>query len=88
VESELQRPTYTTAAATPELSHTCNLHHNSGQCRILNPLIQARDQTHNLMVPSQIHFLCATTGSPDSIFLTLRKIVKCAKKTVLVASLS
>ena len=32
----------------------CDLHHNSQQCRILNPLSQARDRTCNLMVPSQI----------------------------------
>ena len=28
---------------------------------ILNPLSEARDGTHNLMVSSQIHFHCATT---------------------------
>ena len=30
-------------------------HHSSRQRRVLNPLIEARDQTCNLMVPSQIH---------------------------------
>ena len=30
---------------------------------ILNPLSEARDCTRNLMVPSRIHFLCATTGT-------------------------
>ena len=29
-------------------------HHSSWQCRILNPLSEVRDQTHNLMVLSQI----------------------------------
>ena len=38
--------------------------HGSGQCRILNPLRKARDQTCNLMVPNRIRFLCATTGAP------------------------
>uniref|UniRef100_A0A8D1VUY0 Myosin light chain 1/3, skeletal muscle isoform n=1 Tax=Sus scrofa TaxID=9823 RepID=A0A8D1VUY0_PIG len=33
----------------PDPSHICNLHHSSGQCQILNPLSEARDQTHNLM---------------------------------------
>ena len=31
--------------------------------RILNPLIESRDGTHNLMVPSQIRFCCAMTGA-------------------------
>ena len=42
----------------------CNLHHSSGQCWILNPLSTARDRTPKLMVPSWIHFRCATTGTP------------------------
>uniref|UniRef100_A0A8D1ELI1 Transmembrane protein 182 n=1 Tax=Sus scrofa TaxID=9823 RepID=A0A8D1ELI1_PIG len=41
--------------ATQDPSLVCNLHHSSWQCRILNPLSQARDRTHNLMVPSRIH---------------------------------
>ena len=49
VESELQLPAYTPAIATWDLSHVCKLHHNSRQCRILNPLNKARDQTCNLM---------------------------------------
>ena len=32
------------------------------------PLIEARDQTRNLMVPSRIHFHCATTGTPFQCF--------------------
>ena len=34
------------------------------QCRILNMLSVARDQTHNLMVPSRICFCWAMTGTP------------------------
>ena len=34
--------------------------HSSGQRRIPNPLSEARDGTRNLMVPSPIHFCCAT----------------------------
>ena len=56
VQSELQPPTYTRATATPDPSRVCGLHHSSWLCWILNPLIEARDGTHNLMVPSQIHF--------------------------------
>ena len=40
------------------------LHHSSRQCQILNPLSKVRDQTCNLMVPSQIHFCCTPTGTP------------------------
>ena len=41
----------------------CDLHHSSQQRQILNPLSEARDRTDNLMVPSWIHFCCATTGT-------------------------
>ena len=44
-ESELQLPAYTTAPATPDLSHLCDLHRSSRQHRILNPRNKARDQT-------------------------------------------
>ena len=63
VKSELA---YTTAIATPDLSHVCELHHSSRQRRVLNPLSEARDQTCHLMFTSQIHFLCATVGTPRS----------------------
>ena len=43
VQSELQQPTYTTATATPDPSRVCNLHHNSQQHRVLDPLSEARD---------------------------------------------
>ena len=46
------------------LSHDCDLHHGSLRCWILSPLSQARDQTHNLMVPSQICFRYTTMGTP------------------------
>ena len=45
VESELQLLAYTTAIAMWDPSSVCNLHHSSQQCRILNPLSKARDQT-------------------------------------------
>ena len=54
VESELQVLAYARGTATQDLSHVYDLHHSSRQCQILNPLSEARDQTHNLMVPSQI----------------------------------
>ena len=43
VKLELQLLAYATATATPDLSRIYNLHHSSWQCRILNPLSEARD---------------------------------------------
>ena len=57
-------PVYATATAMPDLSRICNLQHSSPQHWILKPLIKARDRTHNLVVPSQIRFRCATPGTP------------------------
>ena len=57
VEWELHLPAYATATAMPDLSHVCELHHSPRQHWILNPLSEARDQTCNLIVPSQIRFL-------------------------------
>ena len=68
VELELQLLAYTIATAIPDLSGICDLHHSSWQCQILNPLSKARDGTHNLMVPSQIHFHCAMLGTLKSTF--------------------
>ena len=53
-ELELQLQAYATATEMQDLSCICNLHHSSQQHQILNPLSKARDQTHNLMVPSRI----------------------------------
>ena len=64
VQLELQLLAYAIATATPDLSHVCDLHPNSQQYQIPNPLSEARDQTFNLMVPSRIHFHCTTTGTP------------------------
>ena len=56
VKLELLQLAYTTATATWDPSHVCKLHHSSRQCRILNSLSEARDQTCILMDASQIHF--------------------------------
>ena len=66
VQSELQLPAYATATAVQDLSHVCHLHHSSRQHQIRNPLIEARDRTRNLMVPSGIHFYCTMTGTPTN----------------------
>ena len=54
-----------------------SLHHSSQQCQILNPLSEARDQTHNLMVPSQIPFRCAMTRSPKAVFAQQLSRIQC-----------
>ena len=57
VESELQQLlAYTIAAATRDPSRTCDLHHSSWQCRILNPLSKAREQTCILMDTSWVPY--------------------------------
>ena len=67
VKLELQLLAYTSATAMQDPSHVCDLHHSSRQHQILSPWSKARDRTCNLMVTSQIHFCCATTGSPPSV---------------------
>ena len=69
VESELQLPTYTTATATPDLNHICNLHHSSWQRLTLNPPSKARGWTHVLMDASQICFHWATMGTLKTSYL-------------------
>ena len=60
---------YTTA--TPDPNCVCDLHHSSQQRWILNPLIEAGDRTHNLMVPNRIHLL---TTEPQRELLELYTI--------------
>ena len=69
VELQPQPPAYTTA--TSDRRHICNLHHSSQQCWILNPLREARDQTHNFLVSSRICFHCTMTGTPEIRFLKM-----------------
>ena len=71
VKLELWPPAYTTATATWELSHVCDLRRSSLQRQILDPLSEARDRTHVLMVPSGIGFCCATTETPNSPILNI-----------------
>ena len=52
---ELQLVAYTTATAMQDPSHVYDLCHSSRQHQILNPLSKARDQTHILRDPSQVH---------------------------------
>ena len=88
VESELQLPDYTTATATPDLSPVCDLHHSSQWRRILNPLSEARDKTHNIMVTSQIHFCCTTMRIPRLQYKNLSGKKKWASVTSFVKILN
>ena len=69
---ELQLPAYTTAIATWDPSHVCDLHHSSWQCRILNPLSKARNWTCVLMDTSWVCFCWAMTGTLLLLFLTFK----------------
>ena len=73
LELELQLWAYAIAAATLDLSCVCNLHHSSLQHGILNPLSEARDQTHNLMF--LVGFISAVPSweLPGLIFWTEHK---------------
>ena len=64
---ELQLSAYATATAMQNPSLFCNLHHSSQHGQILNLLSEARDGTHNLMVPSQICFCCTRMGVPRKL---------------------
>ena len=64
---ELQLPATDTATAMQDQSRVCNLHHNSWQHRIPNPLREARDRTHDFVVPSQICFHCTTMETPPIV---------------------
>ena len=69
VQSELQPPAYTTATATQDLSHVCDLHHSSRQCWILNPLNEARDWTSSSWILVWFVTCWATMGTPGTVFL-------------------
>jgi len=78
---ELWLLTCARATATPNPSHVCDLHHSSQQHQILNPVSEARDHTHNLMVPSWIRFCSTTSGTPDSI--SFKSDVKREKRSII-----
>ena len=64
VDLELKLPAYATATARWDLSCFCDLTAAHWQRWIFNPPSKARDRTSTLMDTNQIHFLCATTGTP------------------------
>ena len=72
--SQARGPNGATARATPDLSCVYDLQHSSQQRQILNPLGEARDRTHNLLVPSWIRFCFTTTGTPQRQLLNREMI--------------
>ena len=56
VELELQLLAYATVTAMQNLRYVCNLCHRSWQCQTLNPLSEARDQTHIFMNTSWVFY--------------------------------
>ena len=63
---------YTTAIATQDPNHICDLHHSSQQGQIPNPLSRARNWTHILMNTSQIRFSTAPQREfPECVFLKM-----------------
>ena len=57
---------HSNARSEPQLRPTPQL---MATGRILNPLSEARDRTHVLMDTGQIHFCCATMGTPPEVHL-------------------
>ena len=69
VESDLHLLAYTTATATQDPNHFCNLYHGSQQHRILNLLSKARNQTQVLVYISQVlNPLSHSRNSPNPVF--------------------
>ena len=60
---ELQLLTYTTATEMPDWSCICDQCCSFRQCRILNPLSKARDQSYTLMDARQVHNLLSPKGN-------------------------
>ena len=56
VKSELQLPACSTAVATEDISHICDLHHSSWQLWILNPLSEARVAPASSWIPVRFVF--------------------------------
>ena len=77
VESELQLQAYSTVTAMQDPRRICDLHHISRQCRILNPLGKARDQTHILRDTSWVRYHWATMGTLNFILLSIVDLQCC-----------
>ena len=58
---------YTTATATQDLNHVCDLHHSSWKYPILKPLSEARDRAYVLMDLSQVRSTLSHEGNSETI---------------------
>ena len=67
VKSELQLPAYTTAPATVDPSHICDLYHSSREPWILKPLSEARDWTYILVDTSWVLNPLSHSGNSDIV---------------------
>ena len=72
VELELRLPAHATATATRDPSCVSDLHRSSRQCRILNPLSEARARTRVLMETTQVPYHWATTGTPVPVLFQVQ----------------
>ena len=66
VKSELQLLAYTTATATPHLSHVCDLHASSRQRWILNPWVRPGIKPMLSWILARFLTCWATTGTPKN----------------------
>ena len=80
VDSKLQLWVYATVTAT-DLSRVCDLHHNSWQRRILDPLSETRDWILILMDTSPAYYCWATMGTPGSFVVRVCTVAAYAKFT-------
>ena len=67
-----------TAIAMPELSHICDLHCSSQQCRIPDPLSETRGQTCILMDTSYVRFCWTAMGTPSHWIFLEASMYSCA----------
>ena len=72
---------YATATAILDPSHICSLNHSFWQCQILNPLSEARDQTHILMDTSQVLNLLSHSGNSCATHFEYLQKEKCRKRS-------
>ena len=73
--------------ATPDLIHIFNLQHSLWQWWILNPLSEARDQTHILMDTIQVLNPLSHNGKTPEIINFKRERIKCIIKYIYICSI-
>ena len=76
VELQLQLQFCTTATARPDLSHICDLCHSLWQYGTLNPMSEARDQTHIFTELCQVLNTLSRKGNSRKPFSLLYLFLK------------